>query len=286
MTSLHGAVAAAVTPLRDDGARLDEEAFVAYADFLHAGGVDGLLALGTTGEGILLSVEERSRAVELFVGASTGRFFVIAHCGAQTTADTVELVRRAAHAGADAVAVIGPPYFKLDAGAQLAHLEAAAAAAAPLPFYVYEFAATAGYPFSVEMLARLRDRADNFRGLKVSDSPWEAFEPYLLDGLDVFVGPEVLIHRGLEHGAVGCVSGLAAAFPEEVAAVVRAPSAAGAEHVGGLRAVIERFPRHAALKWVLGRRGVPVRADVRAPLRQLTSEEAAELDTWLEGRGG
>jgi dihydrodipicolinate synthase/N-acetylneuraminate lyase len=286
MTDLRGAVAATVTPLRDGGTRLDEEAFAAYADFLHAGGIDGLLALGTTGEGILLSVEERSRAVQLFVSAATGRFFVIAHCGAQTTDDTVELVRRAVDAGVDAVAVIGPPYFKLDATAQLAHLEAAAAAAAPVPFYVYEFAATAGYPFSLEMLERLRDRADNFRGLKVSDSPWEAFEPYLLEGLDVFVGPEALIHRGLERGAVGCVSGLAAAFPEEVAAVVQAPSSAGAEHVGGLRAVIERFPRHAALKRVLGRRGVPVGPDVRAPLRQLTAGEATELDAWLEGRGG
>ncbi|HEY7732872.1 MAG TPA: dihydrodipicolinate synthase family protein [Gaiellaceae bacterium] len=286
MTVLRGAVAAAVTPLRDGGARLDEDAFAAYADFLHAGGIDGLLALGTTGEGILLSVDERSRAVELFVQAAAGRFFVIAHCGAQTTADTVELVQRASGAGVDAVAVIGPPYFKLDAGAQLAHLEAAAAAAGALPFYVYEFAATAGYPFALEMLARLRDRAGNFKGLKVSDMPWEAFEPYLLDGLDVFVGPEALIHLGLEHGAVGCVSGLAAAFPEEVTAVARAPSASGAEHVGGLRAVIERFPRHAALKRVLERRGVPVRTDVRAPLRPLTPEEAAELDAWLEGRGG
>jgi dihydrodipicolinate synthase/N-acetylneuraminate lyase len=286
LSGLRGAVAAAVTPLRDGGARLDAEAFAAYADFLHAGGLDGLLALGTTGEGILLAVDERVRAVELFLAATGGRLAVAAHCGAQTTADTVELARRAAEAGVDAVAVIGPPYFKLDPAAQLAHLEAAARACEPLPFYVYEFAATAGYPFAIDTLLRLRDRAGNFRGLKVSDTPWDAFEPYLLDGVDVFVGPEALIHRGMERGAVGCVSGLAAAFPEEVAAVVRAPTEEGAQHVAGMRAAIERFPRHAALKRVLRRRGVPVREDVRAPLRPLTSEEAIQLDGWLDERGG
>ena len=275
-------MAAAVTPLREGGARLDEDAVGPYVDFLHAGGLDGVLALGTTGEGILLTVEERARVVELVVAAAAGRLQVAAHCGAQTTADTVELCRRAAEAGAEAVAVIGPPSFTLDARAQLAHLEAAAAACAPLPFYVYEFAATAGYPFSVDALLELRERAGNFRGLKVSDTPWEAFRPYLLDGLDVFAGPEALIHRALAAGAVGAVSGLASVFPAEVAAVVRAPSAEGAAALGERRAALERFPRHAAFKHVLGRRGVPVRADVRAPLRPLTPEEERELDAWLE----
>ena len=179
---------------------------------------------------------------ELFVEASRGRLLVAAHCGAQTTADTVSLAEHAAGAGADAVAVIGPPYFKLDAAAQRAHLLAAAHACAPLPFYVYEFAATAGYAFEPEMLRRLRDEADNVAGLKVSDTPWEAFERYLLDGLDVFVGPEALIHRGLEAGAVGAVSALASAFPAEVAAVVRNPTEDGRGRPG-------RDPRP--------RRGVP-----------------------------
>ena len=71
---------------------------------------------------------------------------MIAHCGAQTTADTVELASRAAEDGADAVAVIAPPYYRLDDRALLTHLTAAAAAAEPLPFYVYEFAAASGYP--------------------------------------------------------------------------------------------------------------------------------------------
>ena len=227
MPKLVGTIAAALTPLRDGGAELDVAAFVPYVEFLVASGIDGLLAFGTNGEAVLLSEAERRRRLELVVAAVGGRFLVAAHCGGQTTAETVVLAAHAAESGADAVAAIGPPYFKLDPEAQRRHLVATADACAPLPFYVYEFAATAGYPFDLEMLRHLRDDAPNLAGLKVSDAPWEAFAPYLLDGLDMFVGPESLIHLGREAGAVGAVSALAAVFPEEVAAVVREPTAEG-----------------------------------------------------------
>src|SRR6185437_4115676 len=101
-----------------------------YLEFLAAGGVDGILALGTTGEGILLSTAERQRAAELFLGASAGRLPVAVHCGAQTTAETATLAAHAAEAGAAAVAVIAPPYFPLDGPALEAHLAAAAEACA------------------------------------------------------------------------------------------------------------------------------------------------------------
>ena len=278
---LQGTLAAALTPLREGGARLDEDAFGPYCDFLVTAGLDGLLAFGTNGEGVLFSVEERAHGLRLFAEASAGRLQIAAHCGAQTTADTVALAAVAAEAGADAVAVIGPPYFPLDPAAQLAHFAAAARACEPLPFYVYEFARTSGYAVELDVLRGLRDEASNFVGLKVSDTPWDAFQPYLLDGLDVFVGPESLIHLGREAGAVGAVSALASAFPSEVAAVVREPTADGAARLAELRAGVERFPRQAALKRVAAARGVPLLPDVRPPLRDLDSREAGELDVWL-----
>ena len=277
---LRGALAAAVTPL--DGDRLDEAAFGPYVDFLAAGGLDGLLALGTTGEGLLFGVEERKRAVELFLSAADGRLQVAAHCGAQTTADTVVLAAHAAEAGVDAVAVIGPPYFQLDDRSLLDHFEDAAGACAPLPFYVYEFERASGYAVPVPVLLELRERVPNLAGLKVSDAPFDKFMPYLVEGLDVFVGPEALIFDGIRAGAVGAVSGLASAYPDKVAAVVRAPSEAGAIELGELRAAVERFPRHAALKFILGLRGVPIREDVRRPLRRLSEGEREELRGWLE----
>jgi dihydrodipicolinate synthase/N-acetylneuraminate lyase len=276
---LRGALAAAVTPLA--GETIDELAFEPYTDFLVAGGLDGILALGTTGEGLLFSPEERRRVVELYVAACAGRLQVAAHCGAQTTRDTVELTAHAAEAGADAVAVIGPPYFQLDDRALLEHFVAAAAACAPLPFYVYEFERASGYAVPLPVLFELREQASNLAGMKVSDAPFERFKPYLIEGLDVFVGPEVLISEGVGAGAVGAVSALAAAFPEQVVAAVRDPRPAVSVELGELRAAIERVPRHAALKAVLGLKGVPVREDVRRPLRQLLENEREELRAWL-----
>lgn len=276
---LRGAFAAALTPLRADDT-LDEDAFAPYVDFLAAGGLDGVLALGTTGEGLLFSVAERKRVAELFV--ETGRLQVAVNCGAQTTADTVELAAHAAATGADGVAVISPPYFPLDDESVLAHLAAAALACAPTPFYVYEFARASGYAVSSAVLERLREQAPNLVGMKVSDTPYEAFEPYLHVGLDVFVGPEAFIGRGLAAGAVGAVSALGSAFPEHVARAVRERS----DDLASLREAVERFPRHAALKLVVARRGVPMPPNVRAPLRRLTADEErglfVALAPWLD----
>ena len=108
---LRGALAAALTPLRDEGAALDEEAFRPYLDFLAEAGLDGILALGTTGEGILLSASERRRVAELFIQGAADGFDVAVHCGAQTTAETVALAAHAAETGADAVAVSYPAFF-------------------------------------------------------------------------------------------------------------------------------------------------------------------------------
>jgi len=275
---IRGAFAAALTPLRDGGAALDEDVFGPYLDFLVAGGIDGLLALGTTGEGILLTEAERRRAAELFIAASAGRVPVAVHCGAQTTRETAALAAHAAEAGAAAVAVIAPPYFLLDEASMEEHFAAAAAACEPLPFYVYEFQARSGYAVPVAVLERLRERASNLRGLKVSDKPWESVAPYMLDGLDVFVGAESLVARGLESGAAGAVSGLASVFPEVIAELVREPTQELSDRAEQLRAKLDRFPFQAAAKAVAARRGVPIGPDVRAPLRRLSDAELAELE--------
>jgi len=274
---LRGAIAAALTPLRDGA--LDGDAVGPYVEFLAAGGLDGVLAMGTTGEGMLFDLGERKEIASAFVDAVAGRLQVAVHAGMQTTRDTVALAEYAAAIAADAVAVIPPPYFPLDDDALFAHLAAAARACAPVPFYVYEFERASGYAVSRDVLDRLRDAAPNLAGMKVSDSPYEKFARYLDVGLDVFVGPEAFIGRGTEAGAVGAVSALASAFPERVVAAVRDRS----DELASLRESIERFPRHAALKHVVRRRGVPVRAEVRPPLRLLTQEEERDLDAALAG---
>ena len=274
---LKGALSAAATPLRDGGAKLDEDAFPALVDFFAENGLDGIFALGTTGEGLLLTLEERRRAAELFQEASTGRLTLVVHCGAQTTADSVALAEHAAAVGVDAVAAVAPPYYPFDEQELERHFSAVADACAPTPFFLYEIAARSGYAIPLAVVERLRVDVPNLAGLKVSDTPFDRVEPYLVEGLDVFVGSEPLAAKALARGAAGVVSGLATAFPEIVASLVAQPTDEAAERVALLRDSLQRFPFIAALKAVLGKRGVPVREDVRAPLRTLTAAELEEL---------
>jgi dihydrodipicolinate synthase/N-acetylneuraminate lyase len=277
-------IVAAVTPLGDGGAALDEAAVWPMVRFLTQHGADGVFACGTTGEGILLSVEERMRAAVLFRAALTDGLLVV-HCGAQSTADTAALAAHATEIGADGAAVIPPPYFPLDADALTAHFVAAAAACAPLPFFIYAFAARSGYPVPVEVVARVREAAPNLAGLKVSESPFERVEPYLGLDLPVLVGSEPLIPRAVGRGAAGSVSGLAAAFPDVVRAALDQPDAAAEGRLADLRTAMEAQPFIASAKHVLAQRGMPVLPDMRAPMRPLTADEAAALDGRLAELG-
>lgn len=232
-----------------------------------------MLACGTTGEGVLLRVEERMAVTRAFVEAAPEGFAVAVHAGAQTTHDTVTLAAHAQEHGADAVAVIAPPYFHLDTDELFLHLLAAANSCDPLPFYAYEFAGRSGYPIPVQAIERLREAAPNLAGLKVSDLTMDEVRPYLLGGLDVFIGSEPLVLAGLAEGAAGAVSGLATAWPDVVARLVHERDPGAHDRVTALREGLEGIPFHAALKEVLAGKGVLMHTDVRAPLRGLRAEE-------------
>jgi dihydrodipicolinate synthase/N-acetylneuraminate lyase len=116
-----------VTPLREAGERIDEDVIAPLLDFYAAGGLDGLLMLGTAGEGILLAA---------------GALRIVVHCGAQTTAETRALAAHAAEAGAARVAVIAPPYFAFDADELLEHFAAAVANARAAAALRYEYVNT------------------------------------------------------------------------------------------------------------------------------------------------
>ncbi|HET6744508.1 MAG TPA: dihydrodipicolinate synthase family protein [Candidatus Limnocylindria bacterium] len=273
-------IVATVTPLTDGGDQLDEDAVWPMAAFLAQNGADGAFACGTTGEGILLSLDERRRTAVAFRAAVRSRLIV--HAGAQSTRDTAALAAHAAEIGADGVAVIPPPYFPLDAAALTDHFVAAAQACAPLPFFIYAFAARSGYPVSPDVVADVAEAAPNLAGLKVSESPWERAAPYLELGLPVLIGSEPVLPAALARGAAGAVSGLAAAFPDEVRRALDQPDAHAEARLAALRGAMEAQPFIASAKHVLARRGVPVRPDMRAPMRPLTSDEATRLDEALD----
>ena len=276
---LSAVVAAAVTPLRDDGNRIDAPAVGRLVDHLAAGGVRGVFVAGTTGEGVLLTLEERMALTEEFRAAAAGRLAVAAHAGAQTTADAVRLAAHARDLEVDAVAAIGPPYFAFDEDELLAHFAATAAAADPVPFYLYEFRDRTGYAVPPAVVSRLAEVAPNLAGLKVSDPTLDEVRPYILPGLDVFVGSEPLIPQAVAEGAAGTVSGLASVFPRAVVAILegREPATLAAS----LRDGLAGLPLHASLKALLVAQGVLENPSVRLPLRGLTAGEHERLMAWF-----
>ncbi|MGD0168068.1 MAG: dihydrodipicolinate synthase family protein [Gaiellaceae bacterium] len=262
---LSGTVAAAFTPLRNDGQTVDDDVISAYVEFLAAGGIDGILAVGSAGEGMLLTAEERRFVAECYRKATAGKLALAVHAGAMTTAETAAHAEHAAAIGADAVVAIAPPFYAYDDDALVEHFAAAAAACFPVPFYVYEYAERIGYAIDVSVIERLRECAPNLRGIKVTDFPFSAVEPYLaLDGIDVFIGMDWLIPEGLAKGARGAASGLAAIDPSFVSDLVRSPSPDKAK---AARERIAVYGPHLITrgKAELAKRGL-MRADVRRPL--------------------
>lgn len=278
---LRGVFAAALTPLSDAGNRLDRPAVAGLVDFYHRAGVDGIFVGGTTGESLMLDAAEREQLAETLIAAAAGRVKVAVNVGAQTTALTVRLAAHAMRSGADAVAVAPPPFFAFDDAALLAHFRAAAGAADPLPFYLYEIRQRTGYAIPVQVVHALAQAEPRFVGMKVSDPTWDELETYLATDLDVMVGAEALAQRGIAAGAVGVVSGLAGALPRHVIAALTGGDSAESISLGDLRAGLEQFPLHASGKLALIGQGVEIEPWVRPPLRQLTEDERNSHRVWM-----
>jgi len=147
-----GVMPALVTPFRDGG--VDEKAFVALVERQIAGGVHGLVPVGTTGETATLSHDEHRRVVELCVRTTAGRVPVIAGAGSNSTAEAIELVRHAKTIGADAALVVTPYYNRPSQEGLYAHY-AAINEAVQLPVLVYNVPGRTSVDIADTTLARL-----------------------------------------------------------------------------------------------------------------------------------
>src|SRR5689334_3463175 len=110
MRELRGVCTAIITPFDPQG-NLKLDLYAPFLDFQRSAGIEGVVVAGTNGEGTSLSVAERMELLEAVL-ASRGDLLVIAGTGAASVTDAVELTRHAGSAGADAVLVLPPFYFK------------------------------------------------------------------------------------------------------------------------------------------------------------------------------
>jgi 4-hydroxy-tetrahydrodipicolinate synthase len=152
---IEGAMTAVVTPMRDGG--VDFDALGNLVEYQIEGGIDGIVAVGTTGESATLSVGEHISVVEHCAKVAAKRVPVIAGAGANATAEAIELSKASANAGADGLLHVCPYYNKPTQDGLYGHF-AAIAKSTDLPIVLYNVpgrTASDLLPETVERLAQL-----------------------------------------------------------------------------------------------------------------------------------
>jgi N-acetylneuraminate lyase len=155
---------AMVTPMYDDG-RLRMESIPPLVEKFVREGAGGIYLCGSTGQGPLLTVEERKAAAEATVTAAAGRLPVMVHVGALRIEDCLELARHAEASGADAVSSVPPMYYPPRLTSAMEHYRRIGEATG-LPFYAYNFALP---DCSVEAYVEALLQVPNIRGLKFTN---------------------------------------------------------------------------------------------------------------------
>lgn len=145
---------ALITPTREDES-LNPDALEEIVEQQIADGVEGFYCCGSSGEGLLLSLEERKQVVEHTIRAAAGRVPVVAHVGTIRTKDVIELADHAMQAGAMAVSMIPPYYYKFSMDEIMSYYEQVLEALPGLPAIVYNIPQFTGVEFSKDNAGRL-----------------------------------------------------------------------------------------------------------------------------------
>ncbi len=212
-----GVFTALITPFRRG--QLDEAAFVALVERQIAGGVHGLVPVGTTGETSTLSHAEHRRVVELCVTTAAGRVPVIAGAGSNATAEAIELSRHAKEVGADAVLSV-TPYYNRPSQEGLYRHYTAIAEAVDIPIVVYNVPSRTNVDIANETLARLA-KLPGIIGIKdaTGDLPRASLQR-LMCGPDwvMLSGDDPSALGYVAHGGHGCISVTSNVAPQACAA--------------------------------------------------------------------
>ena len=136
MTTLTGSIVALVTPFQPDG-QVDYATLRKLIDWHIAEGTDCIGVVGTTGESPTVNVEEHCEIIRVAVEQAAGRVPVMAGCGANSTAEAIELARYAKGVGADSQLQVVPYYNKPTQEGQYQHFKAIAEAVGDLPMVLY-----------------------------------------------------------------------------------------------------------------------------------------------------
>jgi 4-hydroxy-tetrahydrodipicolinate synthase len=283
-----GTFTALVTPFRNN--QIDEQAFTSLIEAQVAGGVTGIVPVGTTGESPTLDHAEHLRVIELAVKAANGRVKVMAGTGSNCTKEAVEYTIAAEQLGADAALIVAPYYNKPTQEGVYRHYKAIAAAS-KLPIMLYSIPGRCGIEIAVDTVARLAKDCPTIVSIKEAGGKVErvtALRKVLPASFEILSGDDGLTVSFMKEGAVGVVSVASNIIPREVSDLV---GTALAGHWDAAQAELERLselftnlfiesnpvPVKQALAWQ-GR----MTADVRMPLCEMQPATQEKLRATLK----
>lgn len=220
MFKLHGIYAPIATPFA--GGEIAYDKMEKNLDFWLGSDLEGIVVMGSNGEFVLLTPEEKEELMRFVCARAKGKKPVIAGTGAESTAETIRLNRKAAEAGADAVLVVTPNYYKGEmTDPVLARFYTDVADASPLPVILYNMPRNAGINISAKLAVELA-KHPNIIGIKDSGGNIVQIADMIRnapEGFSVFAGSASYLYTSLALGATGGTLALANIFPNECARV-------------------------------------------------------------------
>ena len=269
--SLRGIFPPLVTPLAGDAThpRLDVDGLERLVEHVLAGGVAGVFVLGTTGETASLTGELRTSLARETCRVLDGRRPTLVGITNTSLAESLALAEVAAAAGA-AYVVAAPPYYYPITQAELIDYYERLLDASPLPLLLYNIPSCTRTALDVATVTRLADHPGVI-GIKDSSRDFDYFAQLAasLGGRDDFallVGPEILLARAIEVGAVGGICGGANVFPSLYVELHQAATDGNRQRVAELHAVVEQI---GATIYRAGSGGAPLIQGLKAALLHL-----------------
>jgi len=288
MNRFEGSMTALATPFRNGA--LDEDAYRGLIRYQLDNGTAGLVPMGTTGEAVTMSPEERSRAVKLAVEVVAGKALVIGGAGSNSTQETVEGVKRAREAGADAALVVTPYYNKPTQQGLVEHFRAVARAHPGFPLVAYNVPGRTGVDLLPETCQRLCDVAEVVAIKEATASMIRAVDivEKCGDRLALLSGDDFTVLPFIACGGRGVISVSSNVAPRMMADLVAA--ARGGNLKKALELQVQMNALHRLLfvesnpipvKWALHLMG-RFSPEIRLPLTPMSEANAAKLKDELK----
>jgi len=244
MTKFEGALTALVTPFKSG--EIDEPALRDLVDRQIAGGIDGLVPCGTTGESVTLTTEEHARVVRIVVEQAAGRVPVVAGAGTVSTRHTIELAQIAREARADGLLLVAPYYNRPTQAGLVAHFRAVLHEV-PMPAILYNIPSRTGVDITADTIERLAEVREIVGVKEASGNVLRAQEIVARTGdrFSVLSGDDALVLGILAVGGRGVISVTSNLAPAEVKAVIRKWRAGAHDEARALH--LRLLPLHEAL---------------------------------------